>query len=144
MTRPSIPRAPVLAALALAVACSPALAQSDSAPTPTPRPDGMEEAANALRDAAENAILVRDLLGKEVADPSGESVGTIANLAVIPGGRIVAAILETPYGTRVPVPFAAVKVAAKASSVSLTKPLSELQAGDAYGALEDAAAQLGL
>ncbi|WP_349371140.1 PRC-barrel domain-containing protein [Salinarimonas sp.] len=142
------PRAVLSTALALAFVGPPALAQQQSGaaatPTPMPRPDGMAEAATALRDAAENALLVRDLLGKEVADPSGGSVGTIANLAVIPGGRIVAAILETPDGTRVPVPFAAVKVAAKASTVSLTKPLSELQAGDAYGALEDAAAQLGL
>ncbi|WP_029032372.1 PRC-barrel domain-containing protein [Salinarimonas rosea] len=100
----------------------------------------ISDAASALKDAGENALLVRDLLGMELTDPSGETAGTVRDFVVIPGGRLVAALVETPDGTRVPVPFAAIKLAAKgdAAQATLARPLSEVTSSDAFQSFEDA------
>ncbi|WP_188914358.1 PRC-barrel domain-containing protein [Salinarimonas ramus] len=136
--------APFALALVLPFAAAPALAQ-DAPATGAPAfsedvTGSISDAASALADAGENALLVRDLLGMELKDPSGETAGTVRNFVVIPGGRLVAAMVETPDGRRVPVPFAAIKLAgnAQAAEATLDQPLSELSADDAFGELEDA------
>lgn len=131
-------------ALTLAISLAtvfPGLAQQDDgAETTGALPTSPGEAAEMLRDAAENAILVRDLFGAEIAGPDGTTVGTVENLAVVPGGRIVAAIVERSDGTRVPVPYAAVTLERKAGAVAgtLDRPLSELTSDADFGGLEEA------
>ncbi|WP_372426064.1 PRC-barrel domain-containing protein [Salinarimonas chemoclinalis] len=100
----------------------------------------ISDAASALEDAGEDALLVRDLLGMELTDPSGETAGTVRDFVVVPGGRLVAALVETPDGARVPVPFAAIKLADRGETAraTLSRPLSEVTASDGFEALEEA------
>ena len=96
-------------------------------------PASMTDAASMLASQAADSLLVGDLLGAEVLGPSGDVAGTIANLVALPGGRIVAALVEpSGGGTPVPVPYSAVKVSRKADKLSaaLPMPLDELQAMD--------------
>ena len=71
--------------------------------------DGLGAAADRIAQAAEDPILIRDLLGQEIAGADGTAIGTIEDMAVIPGGRIVAAIV-TVDGTRIAIPYAALKL----------------------------------
>lgn len=90
---------------------------------------GIASAAQTLGEAAMDRLLIKDLIGTELTGSDGNSVGTIEDFVVIPGGRIVAALIETGDGTRLAVPFAAVKVVNAASQVGLEVPVgaSELQ-----------------
>ncbi|MGJ3264302.1 MAG: PRC-barrel domain-containing protein [Salinarimonas sp.] len=125
-------------AAALVLAAGPALAQDVTSPEDVT--GALSDATSALAEAGEDALLVRDLLGMELANPSGETAGTVRDFVVVPGGRLVAALVETPDGTRVPVPFAAIKLADKGATAraALGQPLEELRAGDGYDALQDA------
>jgi len=137
-------RAPFAALALLAVACGPAVAQ-DVPDAGEALPADVGEAAELLRGAAEDALLLRDLLGTEIGDPGGDTVGTVANFVVIPGGRIVAAVIETSDGDRLPVPFAAVKLQARSGEAQavLDRPLSELREDADFEALRDAVPDLG-
>lgn len=59
----------------------------------------------------------------------GDTVGTIEDFAVVPGGRIIAALVSAGDGTVIAVPYAAIKVANAAGTASLDVPVhaSELQ-----------------
>jgi len=96
-----------------------------------------QEAADTLAQAAKNRILIRDLFGAEITGPEGEAIGTVQNLAVIPGGQIVAALVEMDDGTRIAVPFKAVKVSRAAGKLSASLPvaLSELEGMEALQSL---------
>jgi len=87
------------------------------------------EAADTLAEAAKNRILIEDLFGTEITGPGGETIGTVDNLAVIPGGQIVAALVQTRDGQRIAVPFKAVKLSRAAGKLAASLPvgLSELQ-----------------
>lgn len=95
-------------------------------------------AAESLESKLGDRLLVRDLLGKELKGADGESVGTIEDLAVVPGGRVIAAIVSTGDGSRIAVPFAAVKLADSASRVEVPVAASELTGMSALGSLATA------
>ncbi len=69
---------------------------------------------------------MRDLLGTNVTGPGGSTIGTVADLVVIPGGRIIAAIISTKDKKtgRIPVPFSIVKVSNTAGKLGLALPVS--------------------
>lgn len=109
---------------ALVLAALPAAAQSNGSGSPD-LASAAKEAATALSDSAKDSLLVRDLLGATVTAPGGEKSGTVEDLVVVPGGRIVAALVKTGSdGERIPVPFSAVKVTRSASKLSLELPES--------------------
>lgn len=115
------------------VIVEPALAQS-SGSSGIAQSDVASAAKNvldSLPSAAQDKLLVRDLLGAKVTGPDGSELGTVENFAVIPGGRIIAAIVSAKGSGkgRVPVPFSVIKVSQSAGKLDLTVPvsLSELQ-----------------
>ena len=79
----------------------------------------IEKAASQLEQQIKNSVLIKDLLGKSLKGADGATLGTVVNFAVAPGGRLVAALVETGDGTRLAVPFAAVKVVGKAKDAGL-------------------------
>lgn len=89
----------------------------------------LASAAQTLREAEMKRLLIKDLLGKKLSGADGSTVGTIENFAVIPGGRIIAALVSTDDGTMIAVPYAAIKVANAAGAVDLNIPVpaSEIQ-----------------
>lgn len=96
-----------------------------------------KDAAETLSQAANDSLLVRDLLGATVTAPGGETSGTVEDLVVVPGGRIVAAIIKTGSddAERIPVPFAAVKVTRSSSELKLELPKS-VEALNSDGSLD--------
>lgn len=101
--------------------------------------DEMAEAASKIGDKAADSLLVRDLLGKEIKGSDGETVGTIDDFVVVPGGRLVAAMVKTDDDTRIAVPFAAVKVTGRAEDAGLDLPVkaSEVREMDELKELAD-------
>ncbi len=84
-----------------------------------------QKAIEALPSAAKDKLLVKDLLGAQVIEPGGSTVGIVEDLVVIPGGRVIAAIISTAKDTgRIPIPFAVVKVSHSAGKLGLTLPVS--------------------
>lgn len=86
------------------------------------------DAASALTDAARDRLLVADLIGAEITDPAGRA-GTVTNLVAVPGGRLVAVLVE-PSGGGEPIalPYQILKLdtASDTLGVSLERRLSEL------------------
>ncbi len=89
--------------------------------------------AGEVRGLAEDRLLVRDMLGEPLLGGDGETVGTVEDFVVIPGGRLVAAMVETGDGTRIAVPFAAVKLGQAAAAGMMQVPLD---ASDIRGSAE--------
>ena len=113
-------------ALALALLPVPVVAQDLPSPGDLTSASSIASAAQTLAGQAGDRVLVRDLLGKELKGADGNTVGTVEDLAVIPGGRVIAAIVSTGEGSRIAVPFAAVKLAGSASELQVSVPASEL------------------
>ena len=86
-------------------------------------------AAQSLRDTGMDKLLIKDLIGKTLTGTDGNTIGTIENFAVVPGGRIIAAVVSTGDGATIAVPYAAIKVANAAGTANLhvSVPASELQ-----------------
>lgn len=105
--------APLAAALLLATQ---APAQDASTPDALDLPDeiaGSEAVASAAQtivDAGADQFLLADLIGSEVTGPTGEVLGTIEDLAAIPGGRLVAVLMSLEDGTPIAVPYQAMKL----------------------------------
>jgi sporulation protein YlmC with PRC-barrel domain len=115
----------VFPAAVIALVAAPAVAQDLPSPGDLTGSSAIASAAQSLLDQTEERLLVRDLLGKELKGADGEVVGTVENLAVAPGGRVIAAIVSTE-DMRIAVPFGAVKLAAAGSGLEATVPASEL------------------
>ncbi len=100
-----------------------------------------QNAIQALPSAAKDKLLVKDLLGAKVVGPGGNPVGTVEDLVVVPGGRVVAAIISTKAkgAGRIPVPFSAVKLSRTAGTLGLTLPVevSKLRAMKEIQSLAD-------
>lgn len=96
-----------------------------------------ESAAETLKSAAADKLLVADMLGAEVTGPGGEAIGTVENLAVVPGGKLVAAILTLENGERLPVPYQMVKVSRAQGKLDIELPvtLEDLRGDEAVNAL---------
>lgn len=86
-------------------------------------------AAQSLREAGMDKLLIQDLIGKTLSGTDGNAVGTIEDFAVVPGGRIIAALVSAGDGTVIAVPYAAIKVvnAAGTASLHVSVRASELQ-----------------
>jgi hypothetical protein len=84
-----------------------------------------KSAAETLTSAAQDKLPVKDILGADVSRPGGKTIETVENFVVIPGGRVVAAIMATDAkGTgRIPVPLSMVKVPHTAGKLGLTLPV---------------------
>lgn len=117
---------PALILAAASLQTAPATAQ-----TMTDVTSAAKSAAKTLGSAAQDKLLVRDMLGAGVSGPNGKTVGTVDDLVAIPGGRIVAAIIATDAADmgRIPVPFSMVKVSRTAGKLGFALPaeLSELK-----------------
>ena len=159
-----MPVRPTLSTLVLLLAlASPAAAQSDgsgsgdegSDGSPNPLDTATEAAgalasgdlgaaasaaAEAIRGAAEDRLLIADVIGAEVTGPDGASLGTVENLVAVPGGKLVAAVLAVEGGERLPVPYELVKVSSAADTLGISLPvgLEELRADEAVAALAGA------
>ena len=120
-------RAETLAACLAAAIAAPAAAQDNLLPDNLTSASAIASAAQSLAQAGQDKLLVRDLLGQPLTGSDGATVGTIENFAVIPGGRIIAVIVSTGDGTRIAVPYTAVKVASAAKAgLQASVPASEL------------------
>lgn len=88
-----------------------------------------QDALDLAKGAASDSLLIKDLLGRTVTGPDGTEIGTVENFMVVPGGRIVAAVLQTSGGEsrRIAVPFSLVKLSGTADKLSLQATLQELQ-----------------
>jgi sporulation protein YlmC with PRC-barrel domain len=114
---------------------------------PVDLPDSLTDAssiasaAQALSEAGMDRLLIKDLIGKELTGSDGNTIGTVEDFAVIPGGRIIAALVSTSDGTRLAVPYAAIRVANAATSASLQVPISASELLD-MGELQSLASSL--
>ena len=127
----------MLRALTLALLVTPTYAHAQS---PGDLAGAAKEAADTLKQAAADKLLVADMLGAEVTGPGGERLGTVENLVVVPGGKLVAAILALEGGEKLPVPYRMVKVsrAQEKLGVSLPVTLEDLRGDEAVEALAEA------
>ena len=67
--------------------------------------------------------MVADMLGAKVTTPSGDTAGTIRNLVAVPGGRLVAVILELSDGQKLAVPYDIMKVSSASDTLDLSIPM---------------------
>ncbi len=137
-----MPRRPLAAlALALIAAPLPLTAQTggnagggsgggmvEALTDPSAISDAATKAADELAGKAKDSLLASEMIGREVTGPGGDSLGTVQDLVVIPGGQVMA-ILVKPKGGGEPValPYRALKVsgAAKAADqMGLSLPVS--------------------
>jgi sporulation protein YlmC with PRC-barrel domain len=90
---------------------------------------GIASAARTLAEAGADRLLLADLIGQEIIGSDGSTVGTVEDFVATPGGRVVAALVSMPDGTRLAVPYAAIKVVGAAETAGLEVPVtaSELQ-----------------
>lgn len=119
----------------------PGVAQDFPSPGDLTSGSAIASAAESLAGQASDSLLVRDLFGKELKGSDGEVVGTVDDLAVIPGGRVVAAIVSTRDGAQIAVPFAAVKLTGSASALEVPIAASELSGLTALKSFADSLTQ---
>lgn len=90
-------------------------------------------------DLAEEVLLIRDLLGREVLGPDGDSLGTVENFVLIPGGNLVAAIVTLPDGQRIALPYQAVSAGVTLNGpVQIPMTRAEIDASQELADLTDA------
>ena len=100
-------------------------------------------AVDALRSAAEDKLLIGDVIGSDVSGPSGETIGTIRNLVAVPGGRLVAVVLELEGGDRIAAPYQLLKVSAASGSLQAAMPVTADEL-TSMSAVEEMSGMLGL
>lgn len=81
-------------------------------------------AAQTLSEAGMDRLLIKDLIGKELTGSDGNTAGTVEDFVVIPGGRVIAALVSTSDGTQLAVPYAAIKVVNAAGNAGLQTPVT--------------------
>ena len=101
-----------------------ALAQDLELPEEILGSEALAEAATTVAEMGADTILIADVLGLEVKGPDGEVLGTVEDLATIPGGRLVAALMTLEDGTRIAVPYAALKVTSARDALEATLPVA--------------------
>ena len=127
-------------ALALTIP-SAAAAQGLDLPEEIAGSQAMAEAAATVAELGADKILIADLIGLEVRGPEGGPVGTVEDLAAIPGGRLVAALMTLEDGTPIAVPYAALKVTGARDALEATLPVAAAELSD-MPELRDLAASL--
>lgn len=105
--------------------------------------DDLSAAAETLAGMAADKLLVRDLLGQPLVGAEGAEIGTVENFVVLPGGNLVAALVETSDGGRIAVPFSAVKLGAAVQGAPMELPFaaSEVAGLEALSSLADTLSQ---
>lgn len=126
----------------LLVLPDPGRAQDLDLPDEIAGSEAMAEAAATIAEAGADKVLVGDMIGLEVKGPEGEALGTIEDLAAIPSGRLVAALMTLEDGTRIAVPYAALKVTGARDALEAALPVAAEELRD-IGALTDLAEALG-
>lgn len=86
--------------------------------------DGIAAAASKLAGEGKDRLLLTNMLDEKIKGSDGETIGTVKDFAVIPGGRVIAAIVETDDGMRIAIPYGAVKVAVSADALGLEVPVN--------------------
>ncbi|WP_299823268.1 PRC-barrel domain-containing protein [uncultured Jannaschia sp.] len=112
---------------------------------PVEIPDNLTDAASiasaakSLSEIGMDKLLIKDLIGKKLTGGDGNTVGTIENFVVVPGGRVIAALISSDDGTTIAVPYAAIKVAnaAGTASANVSVPATELQGMSELRSLAD-------
>jgi len=91
----------------------------------------LDDALSTLTGKAADKVLVGDLMGATLTGSDGNTIGTISNLAAMPGGRIVAVLIEMPDGRKVGLPFQAIKLGKLAGNATdkgaITVPMTKDQ-----------------
>ena len=126
-------------AVAMSLGAAPAVAQMSALPEEITSPSALESAAQTLANEGQDSVLIRDLLGKPIVGEGGSEIGTVENFAVVPGGGLAAAIVRTPDGGQLAIPFKAVKVGSAAGSAPMQVPFaaSEVMGMSALSSLAD-------
>jgi hypothetical protein len=128
---------PTLMLLALLAAPLPLAAQD--LPEPDAVLSGARDAAERLRDIAEDRLTIADMLGTEVIGADGMAIGTVADFVALPGGNLVAAVVEREGGGRIALPWDAVQAGVAAGTeVELPMTEAELDGAEAIRALNEA------
>lgn len=118
---------PLRAAALAALIAGPAGAQS-----PLDGIDGVMggpigDAVEKLGEMAADQLLIGDFLGMELTGAEGETVGTVRDFVAIPGGNLVAALVETSDGTRILVPWQLLSVeSADGKAIRATQTAADL------------------
>ena len=137
----------VAATVLLVVSVSPALAEDanpvEALTDPTAISDAAASGLEALQDASADKVMVSAMMGRKVRGPGGETLGTLEDLVVIPGGKIVAILVRPDEGEPVALPYQALKVSGAASAageagLSLPVGLDEARAMEGMQALTSA------
>ena len=113
----------IQAAAIATLAAGPAMAQS-----PLDTIDGaIGDAADKIGEMAADQLLIKDFLGLELTGTDGDSVGTVRDFVAIPGGNLVAALVETSDGTRILVPWELLAVeSADGKAIEATQTAADL------------------
>lgn len=77
--------------------------------------DAASEAAELLGEKAKHKLLASEMIGRDVTGPGGDTIGTVEDLVVVPGGKVVAILVKPPGGQSgkpVALPYQALKVSA--------------------------------
>lgn len=112
-------------AFGLAVAATAAHAQA-----PSEVASAVTEAASQLKSRGKDKIMISKVLGSQVKGPSGQTYGTVDDLVIIPGGRVVAALIKpSDGGDIVPIPYTALKLgsASAKGNVVISQSLDEIR-----------------
>lgn len=124
-------RIKLLAAALLVSAPVEALSQAsgllDSLSDPSSITDAAVTAVDTMRSQASEHLLASNILGQEVTGPGGDTVGTIEDLVVVPGGKLVAVLIKPRDGEPIALPYQALKASAVASagdSLGFSLPVS--------------------
>ena len=103
-----------------------------------------QKAADQLKGNAKSKLLASQVIGRQITGPGGKTAGTVEDLVVVPGGQVVA-ILVNPSGGGQPValPYGALKVSAASSAademgLSLPVGLDEVRGMQGMQALTEA------
>lgn len=141
-------RATLAALLLAAPLAAPVAAPAQEVPALGPALGDVAEAARDLAGRVADHVLVADMLGRDVIGPDGEALGTLGDLVVLPGGNLVAAVVDLGDGDgeggggRIALPWDAAKAGVRAGEpVEVPFTRAEIE-GDA--ALRDLSAALGL
>ena len=86
--------------------------------------DPFASAADAVVDMAESKLLIRDLLDTEIMGADGDSLGTVSDFVVLPGGNLVAVTVDLSDGGRIALPFELVKI--QEGAITATETAADL------------------
>ncbi|TFL20123.1 PRC-barrel domain-containing protein [Jannaschia formosa] len=127
------------ALLSLILLAAPLPLAAQDLPEPDALLSGAADAAERLRDAAEDRLTLADSLGAEVIGPDGESIGTVEDFVALPGGNLVAAVIAREGGDRIALPWDIVQAGlAAGSEIEIPMTGSELDGAEALQDLSDA------